>query len=405
MATYYAVKSGNINATDVWATTPGGSASAVTFSSGDVLVANSYTITVNVSTNLGSGTVTNDNRGGATQGGSYSLSNGVTLTANVLAGASNTDCVSTAGTVSATIVGNVTAGGGAGDGCGHGSSGQLTVTGSISGGSGTGAVGVTVGGTGSLVVTGDVTGGSGNTTPGILSTAGGSITITGTLTGGTGGSSHAVTSSGAHTVTVTGTVLSGSGSQGISQASTGTLTISGTCVGAALAGVAQTSTGTVTVTRAKGGPLASSAVGLAASSTGTANVEEIEFGDAGASPTSGPIRLTSKTSNVAVFYVPSASKKTLVDTASTSLLPAASDVRFGTTYNSGATTGTCRVPSAANVLQGVLVDNTTGTALMTPADFWGYATSSATTSGSMGERLKSCATVASTGQQIADAGV
>ena len=82
--------------------------------------------------------------------------------------------------------------------------------------------------------------------------------------------------------------------------------------------------------------------------------------------------------------------------------PATSDVRFGTTYGaSSELTGTLRVPSAANVLSGVLVDATTGTLLMTPADFWNYLISSGFTANSIGDRLQNVSTVATTGGQIA----
>jgi len=82
--------------------------------------------------------------------------------------------------------------------------------------------------------------------------------------------------------------------------------------------------------------------------------------------------------------------------------PATSNVRFGTTYGaSSELTGTLRVPSASNVLSGVLTDNTTGTLLMTPADFWNYLISSGFTANSIGDRLQNASTVATTGGQIA----
>ena len=82
--------------------------------------------------------------------------------------------------------------------------------------------------------------------------------------------------------------------------------------------------------------------------------------------------------------------------------PATTDVRFGTTYGaSSELTGTLRVPSAANVLSGVLTDNTTGTLLMTPADFWNYLIASGFTANSIGDRLQNASTVATTGGQIA----
>jgi hypothetical protein len=82
--------------------------------------------------------------------------------------------------------------------------------------------------------------------------------------------------------------------------------------------------------------------------------------------------------------------------------PATTNVRFGTTYGaSSELTGTLRVPSSANVLSGVLTDNTTGTLLMTPADFWNYLIASGFTANSIGDRLQNASTVATTGGQIA----
>ena len=82
--------------------------------------------------------------------------------------------------------------------------------------------------------------------------------------------------------------------------------------------------------------------------------------------------------------------------------PATTNVRFGTVYGaSSELTGTLRVPSAVNVLSGVLTDNTTGTLLMTPADFWNYLIASGFTANSIGDRLQNAATVATTGGQIA----
>ena len=82
--------------------------------------------------------------------------------------------------------------------------------------------------------------------------------------------------------------------------------------------------------------------------------------------------------------------------------PAITNVRFGTTYGaSSELTGTLIVPSPSNVLQGVGTDNTTGTLLMTPADFWNYLIASGFTANSIGDRLQNAATVATTGGQIA----
>ena len=84
--------------------------------------------------------------------------------------------------------------------------------------------------------------------------------------------------------------------------------------------------------------------------------------------------------------------------------PVQADVRFGTTY--GATnefTGTLRVPNPNTVLLGNLTDNTTGTYLpSSPADFVSELN---TSTASVAVRLRNCATVATTGDQIASYGV
>jgi hypothetical protein len=82
--------------------------------------------------------------------------------------------------------------------------------------------------------------------------------------------------------------------------------------------------------------------------------------------------------------------------------PAIGDVRLGTVYGaSSELTGTLAMPIPATVLLGVLTDATTGTLLMTPADFWNYLISSGFTANSIGDRLQNAATVATTGGQIA----
>ena len=80
---------------------------------------------------------------------------------------------------------------------------------------------------------------------------------------------------------------------------------------------------------------------------------------------------------------------------------ATADVRSGTTYASGLYTGTLAVPLPSQVLAGIPTDATTGTLLMTPQQFWDYLISSGFAVGSIGERLQSASTVATTGTQIA----
>ena len=395
MATYYARKAGNINATDVWATTPGGVAGPVTFANGDVLVANSFAITINVDTNLGgSGQVRNDTTGGATAGGNFTLSNGVTLTANVFSGNVNTQTIAF-NAATGFLVGNITAGspGGNWHSVNNSGSGTLTITGNVvAGGSASShAVGNTS--TGTITITGNVTGGSAATCIGARNNSTGTINITGTVTGG-----------------------SNSTAIGAENSSTGIINITGTAIGGtAAAGASNTSTGSITATRAAGNGFGPGSVGLTAA-TGIANsglgvvtIEQLEYGTLGQSPTTGTgFRLKKVGTNVAVFnYCDTAGAKTLIDATANAAMPAASDVRLGVSYASGALTGSCAVPAAGSVALGVPVGSTTGTALLTGAAVasavWDALTSSLTTSGSIGERVKNCATAEIVGEQLAAA--
>jgi hypothetical protein len=63
-----------------------------------------------------------------------------------------------------------------------------------------------------------------------------------------------------------------------------------------------------------------------------------------------------------------ATNKTLYSAGTALGNPAVTDVRDGTTYASGALTGTLKVPSASSVAVGVPVDNTTGTAIISVTD-------------------------------------
>ena len=108
MATILAAQNGNWNSTSTWT---GG----VVPGAGDVAVANTRTVTVNVSVTCTE--IRNDTTGGATAGGSFTLSNGITLTGDVYAG-TTTSTATLSGTASATIDGIVY-----GNGYGPGSTG------------------------------------------------------------------------------------------------------------------------------------------------------------------------------------------------------------------------------------------------------------------------------------------
>ena len=378
MAIYYARATGNVNGA-IWATTPSGTASDLfsSFTSADTLMANGFTVTLNVNTTVFE--LRRDNANGATSGGSFSLSAGITLTANIFGSPGGT----------ATVI--------------YGSSGSANIVGSLTGGVGDGGA-VSNSGVGTLNITGNVIGGSGNNAPGVIMSGNGVTNITGNITGGSASAcTGLVNSSSAGTVNITGTVTGGpfTTTFGVSNTGTGTVVIVGTATGGtAGAGVNNSSTGTVTVTRARGNGFGngsvglSAAVGVNAAQNSATRVYEIEYGDLGMSPTSGPIILLDATSNVALFYRTSGGKKTLIDSSASADHPAITNVRSGIAYANGNLTGTCAVPAASSVALGVAVDNTTGTAVLTQADV-----ETALASFSSG-RLSNCATVASVGQQI-----
>jgi hypothetical protein len=363
MATYYARLAGNINASNVWATTPSGTAAAVTFASGDVLVANSFAIAINVDTNLGgAGQVRNDTLGGATAGGTFTLAAGVTLTANVLqnnATGGNTVVIFSAGVPSvAYIVGNVTS--------------PFNTSG--------GSTPISISSSGTLYFTGNATGDVKNSTnSGTISLTSGGATLifSGNATGGGGVGGYAIYNGFGGTVTITGNCY-GATAPAVGNAGTGVVTINGQAIGTTTtgggAGVANLSTGSVMVKRAIGGSYGPGSTGVTAAPgvsnalLGVVSVEEIEFGANGMSPVSGGgIRLKKLGTNVAIFnYCDTAGAKTLVD-ATQGQMPAATDVRSGVSYASGAATGSCAVPAASSVAFGVPVDATTGTAVLTAA--------------------------------------
>ena len=467
MPNYFARANGNINATNVWATTPTGTAAAQTFVAGDVLYANNFAITVNVDTNLGStGEVRNDNTNGATAGGSFTLSNGVTLTANVFAGSTGASCVIFSGVVgnSATIVGNCTGGSGSNaNGANNNSTGTLSIVGNCTGGSAGSANGANNNSTGTLSIVGNCTGGSAGSAFGANNSSTGTLSITGNATGGSAGNAFGANNSSTGTLSITGNCTGGSASSafGANNSSTGTLTITGNCTGGSAGnaiGANNSSTGTLSITGNCTGGSGSSAFGANNSSTGTLSivgsafgsnnafgannastgilnvtravgndwginstgmvsvagvnsavagsqtrVEEFEFGLRGQAPVTGAVSTPDVTSNVCIVHRLGTTKKTLSDPSASTGQANQADVRFGTSYALGNRTGTLRVPAAGSVALGVLVDNTTGTAVLTPSAVWDALTSSMTTSGSIGARLKNAATLDSTGQQLADA--
>jgi hypothetical protein len=397
MALITSAASGNFNAGATWT---GGVVPGV---GDEARASNGHTITITA--NATCDEVSNAGTG------IFTLNDGVTLTANVTNKSTTTNRnvvqFTAASPAVGYIVGNCT--GGTVNGAvaaANTSSGTLNITGNCSAASDPGqtSMGANNSSIGTLNITGNVVGGGSlrsNTAYGANNASTGVLNITGNATGGGAGLNNGANNAAGGTVNLTGDVFGGSTAQsyGIQNGSTGIasvigISVGGTAVGAH--GIHNASTGTVNLQRAKGtayGPGNTSglaaAVGANNAGLGVIEIQELEYGDYGMSPTSGTgIRLKKLSSNVAVFnYCDTAGVKTLVD-ATTGQMPAATDVRDGVSYASGALTGTCKVPAAASVGFGVPVDATTGTAALTPASVWDHLLTAITTSSTIGTLLK-----------------
>jgi fibronectin-binding autotransporter adhesin len=392
MANYFARKAANVNATDVWATTPTGTAADVfsTFTSSDVLHSNNFAITVNVDTTVGE--VRNDNANSATAGGSFTLNNGITLTADAFAGSTGTTCVIYSG-----ITGN-----------------SANFVGNAVGGSANNAVGIRNASTGVLNVTGNTTGGTIGSSHGSQNAEAGTLNITGNVTGGSSSFAHGLINTFTGNVNIVGNAVGGStaGAFGAQNTAGGTIDIVGSAIASSVSsGANNSSTGTLIATRAVGnnyGIGAAGGTGVAvglrsANIASDSRVEELEYGPNGAPPTEGAVKVVSGTNNKCLVTLTTSAVKTLADPSDGTGQANEADVRSGTSYALGNKTGTCAVPAAGSVALGVAVDATTGTAVLTPAAVWDALTSGMTTAGSIGARLKNAATLDSTGQQLADA--
>ena len=263
--------------------------------------------------------------------------------------------------------------------------GNLTSTMS-SGGFGTYALSVT--GTGAVVnMTGNVTGpafAGGISGPTLLSTTASTINITGNVLGS---SAQAIGLTGATTLNIIGNVTASATQPSIfNQTNAATISVTGI------------------ITAGTGAPAIYSSFALTSGySSGTyvkvsGNVINSTNNMAIVAP-----RVTIDTNTSSwLFQISTGGNRTLYAAGVALGNPATNNVRLGTVY--GATnefTGTLIVPSPSNVLQGVGTDATTGTLLMTPAQFWNYLIASGFTADSIGDRLQNAATVATTGGQIA----
>ena len=247
MTVWYAQKSGNISANDVFFDAPsGGNAKDVSAESDGTIIlsANSYTIAIDEDvTALRLSTADEDAGGAGVAGGGFALSGNtaVAITADITAG--TTACLTSThtgtGVNAVTINGNVTGGSAyAAYGAYNSSTGTITINGNVTGGSGQSAMGARHNGTGTLTINGNVTGGSATNAYGAWNQTTGVLTITGAVTGGSGRDANGAWNNSTGTLTINGTVAASSTARafGVYNNSTGVITVIGSLVDSATCG-------------------------------------------------------------------------------------------------------------------------------------------------------------------------
>lgn len=309
------------------------------------------------------------------------------------------------------------------------SNGTINITGTIYGGPKTNAGVWSVAGSsygvqnqsnGIINITGDAYGSSSyainNTGAGTINVTGNSyITTTPLDFGSVSNGSGAVWNSGVGTINITGNVygsdiITHTSSLTVNNNSSGTITIAGICYAGLTCSAARNSSGGVldvkrAVGNAYGNPstngqvMASYGVHSNAS-TSITYVEEIQFGSKGNTPINGIIYPKLNTGLKVIFRNQgNATETTLVDPTSSTDYPAISSVRYGVSYAFGNLYGSCRIPLPSQVSYGTLVDNTSGTAVLSVSDLLNFNVQEIG-SNSIWKRLKNCSTVATVGSQL-----
>jgi hypothetical protein len=261
-----------------------------------------------------------------------------------------------------------------------------------------------------LNVTGDVSGGSVNYPPhtngrGIELSNGATLTLVGNVTGGINRFNRGIVGTTNNIISVTGNVTGGAGTEfgwALHGISLGSTTTPCSVVGNVSAGV--------------------NSYGIFSGTTPVRITGNLQNNSSGLMAVSVPFLYLESTNMDWQFRKYDLTTNTLYTPGVATGHPAINNVRTGIVYGPTSNlTGTCAVPPANTVSLGVPVDNTVGTASLDanalaialdaslsaslPAAIapllWDEDVANLTTPNSIGERLKNCATVATTGAQIA----
>lgn len=340
---------------------------------GDVAVLNGKAIAITQDVTCSE--IRSDATGGATQGGTATVSTGgLTITANLLLAGSVSgtpdlivfDAVAPASltVMAAALQGTTPASTYPCAVLRNQSTGTINITGNITGSaSNRGVVRNAVSGT--INVTGNVTPGPNGSvyTYGIHNVSTGAISVIGNVVGGSTQSGVAIYNASSGTVTVSGDVTGGSHSTayGIQNTAAGIVTINGLAISGAAPAVLSDASGSLVTLRGA------------------------VCNESGVFPVAGgrPVRFDRSAAVQVTFRDTNSNEFTLYEPADLPTYPAASNVKTGTVYGPDNTlTGTCAVPPAESVAFGVPTGSDTGTLQLDPAELalavWAASTRSLT---------------------------
>ena len=367
MANRRAVANGNWSNPAIW---DGGTLPT----SADDVYANGFNVTIDQSVTVLS--IRTTAQSPAVAGGSFTITNGITITADLYNGNANAFVFSLNSPNNASIVGNLFCGFGVGVLLLISGSGTINITGNLSANQNAQCVNITGSG-GTLNVTGNATG---NASGGyaVQTSSSSNINITGQVAGGSVNSSQGLNLNGSANVTINGTVIAGGSSVAI-------LISSGASANVVVNGHVTSSAGAHGVSG--GSTSASFTLNGNASNVSGMLAVLVPKVFIGASVSSWSFTQSNLTTNRTLY-----SAETLPGS------PSSDDVREGTVYGpSLEITGTLIVPNPSNVRKGVATDDTIGTAELTAEDILEAIEAS---TNPIAERLRNVSTVQTTGGQI-----
>jgi hypothetical protein len=404
MPNRWPIASGNWSDSAIW------SGSLIPTASDDVFLNNQV---VTLDQNITVSSIRTAATGSAIAGGRIEIYNNFNISANfIINTVLSSTLINNYGTDNITITSQLNSGSGNVDKCLNNlNSGTINIVGDVFGKNGAGGsaplTSVLNSTNGIINVIGTINppgAGSGNTT--ITNSQNGVINVTGNVIGGSAsGAGNVTTISNVLTgiVNITGNIIAsnafgGIGSQVLGNSSIGQINVTGNVTANLWPAITSTTAGIINVI----GQLAASTSSNAISSTSTTatNIFSGPFINSGSRNAiyCYNVRLyDDNTTRYTIGVSGSTDTISLLSPDQVTGVPSGSDVRVGTIYGPGnELTGSMYVPDSRSVSIGVAVDNTIGVAIVKPEDLWNYAVTALTASNSIGQRLASTATSAST---------